>query len=137
MRTQRIFILSPHTLLARGVERLLHGHRGLRVVGTETDSQRGMQHIGVLRPDVVILGNQAGGPPSLAAVSAVFEASPGTVVIDLGAGDNLLHVYQDNQIQVARLEDLIRAIREAGAARVRSRERMLTGGASGTEGKAR
>ncbi len=63
MRTRRIFILSPHTLLARGVERLLHGQRGLRVVGTETDSQQGMKHIGLLRPDVVILGNEIGAPP--------------------------------------------------------------------------
>ena len=122
MRTRRIFILSPHTLLARGVERLLHGQRGLRVVGTETDSQQGMKQIGLLRPDVVILGSQiCAPPPSLAAVSAVFDASPGTVVIGLCAGNNLLHVYQDNQIKVARLEDLIEAIRQAGTTRTRSR----------------
>lgn len=121
MRTRRIFILSPHTLLARGVERLLHGQRGLRVVGTETDSQQGMKQIGLLRPDVVILGNEIGAAPSLAAVSAVFDASPGTVVIGLCAGNNLLHVYQDNQIKVARLEDLIEAIRQAGTTRTRSR----------------
>ncbi len=125
MRTRRIFILSPHTLLARGVERLLHDQRGLRVVGTETDSRRGMKQIGLLRPDVVILGNEIGAPPSLAAVSAVFEASPGTVVIGLCAGNNLLHVYQDNQIKVARLEDLIEAIRQAGATRTRSKETAI------------
>ena len=119
MRTQRIFILSSHALLAHGVGRLLEGQRGLRVVGMETDLRQGMEQIQALHPDVVILSSEIGGPPSLAVVSSVFEASPGTVVVGLSAADNLLHVYQDNQIRVARFEDLIRAIRQAGGARVR------------------
>ncbi len=125
MRTQSIFILSAHTLLARGVERLLQGQRGLRVVGMETDPQRGIQHIQIVRPDVVILGGDIGGPPSLALVAAVFEASPGTTVIGLCVGSNLLHVYEDNQIKVARVEDLLQAIRQARVSRSGIRERAV------------
>lgn len=125
MRTRRIFILTSHTLLARGVESLLQGRRGLRVVGTETDPQQGIPRIRSLRPDVVITGSELGGPPSLAAVSAMFEASPGTTVIGLCAGDNLLHVYRDNQIKVARLEDLIQAIRQTGVSKSPGREKAV------------
>jgi DNA-binding NarL/FixJ family response regulator len=120
MRAQRIFILSSHTLLARGMARLLQGWRGLRVVGTETDVDRGIQLIHALHPHVVILGSETGGAPSLALVSAVFEASPGIVVVALSVGDNLLHVYEDSQIKVARVEDLVQAIRQAGMSRARS-----------------
>ena len=116
MRTRRVFILSPHTLLARGVETLLRGRRSLRVVGTETDRRQGMERIQALHPDVVILGGEASGRSPLADVSAVFKASPGTVVIGLRVGDNLLHVYQDSEVKVGNVEDLIQAIRQAGKA---------------------
>ena len=125
MKTQRIFILSSQTLLARGVGKLLTGQRGLRVVGTETDPWEGIQHIRTSHPDVVILGGGNGGPPSLAVVSAVFEASPGTTVIGLSLGENLLHVYEDNQIKVARVEDLLQAIRQATVSRFRTAERAV------------
>lgn len=115
MRTQRVFILSSHALLARAVGKLLQGRRGLRVVGTETDLRQGIERIHSLHPDVVILGSDLGGPPSLSTLSSVFEASPGTVVVGLSTADNLLHVYQDNRIQVAKLEDLIQALRRAKA----------------------
>ena len=120
MRTQRIFILSHHTLLARGVETLLRGCPNFRVVGTETDPCQGMERIRALHPDVVILGSEANGPSSLADVSAVFEVSPGTAVIGLRIGDNLLHIYQDSEVQVANVEDLIHAVRQAGGSRART-----------------
>ena len=118
MRTRRVFILSPHTLLARGVETLLRGRHRLRVVGTETDPRQGIERIQALHPDVVILGGEASGRSSLSDVSAVFEASPGTTVIGLRVGDNLLHVYQDSEVKVANVEDLIQAIRQAGRGQI-------------------
>ncbi len=114
MKSRRIFILSPHTLLARGVGTLLQGRRGLRVVGTETDPTQGIRQIETLRPDVVITESESSSSPSLAVVSAVFEASPGTVVIGLCVGDNLLHIYQGNRMMVGEVEDLIQAVRQAG-----------------------
>jgi DNA-binding NarL/FixJ family response regulator len=114
MKSRRIFILSPHTLMARGVGTLLQGQRGLRVVGTETDPTQGIRRIETLRPDVVITESESRGAPSLAVVSAVFEASPGTVVIGLSVGDNLLHVYQGNRIMVGEVADLIQAVKQAG-----------------------
>lgn len=122
MKSRRIFILSPHTLMARGVGTLLQGQRGLRVVGTETDPAQGIQRIETLRPDVVITESESRGPPSLAVVSAVFEASPGTAVIGLCLGDNLLHIYQGNRIMVGEVEDLIQAVRQAGANNSRRRQ---------------
>ncbi len=114
MKSRRIFILSPHTLLARGVGTLLQGRRGLRVVGTETDPTQGIRQIETLRPDVVITESESSSSPSLAVVSAVFEASPGTVVIGLCVGDNLLHIYQGDRMMVGEVEDLIQAVRQAG-----------------------
>lgn len=122
MKSQRIFILSPHTLLARGVGTLLQGRRGLHVVGTETDPAQGIRLIETLRPDVVITENDSVGPPSMAMVSAVFEASPGTAVIGLCVGDNLLHIYQGNRVMVGEVEDLIHAVRQAGIGRSRRRK---------------
>jgi DNA-binding NarL/FixJ family response regulator len=123
MRSQRIFILSPHTLLARGVELLLTGRPVLRIVGTETDMGEGIRRICRLHPDVVILGN--GGQPSMSLeeVSSVFEASPGTAVVVLRPADNLLHVYQDDEVTVANVEDLVQAIRRIGQARPRPSRR--------------
>jgi len=115
MRTQRIFILSRHVLLARGVETLLRGQRGLRVVGSEIDIEAGMERIAALRPDVVILASEINEPQSLATASAIFDCNPGGAVVRLCPAENLLHIYRDSQMKVARVEDLLRAVREAGA----------------------
>ncbi|OGO09411.1 MAG: hypothetical protein A2Y61_05705 [Chloroflexi bacterium RBG_13_60_13] len=120
MRTQRIFILSRHVLLARGVETLLHGQRGLRVVGSETDREAGMKRIQVLQPDVVLLASEIGESQSLAMASAIFECNPGGVVIGLCLGENLLHIYRDSQMKVAKVEDLLQAIRQARTGSARS-----------------
>lgn len=113
MRTQRIFILSRHVLLARGVETLLQGQRGLRVVGSQTDPEAGMKRIKALQPDVVILASEIGEPQSLATASAIFECNPGGAVVGLCPGENLLHVYRDSQVKVAKVEDLLRTLRQA------------------------
>ena len=123
MRSQRIFILSPHTLLARGIELLLRGRSVFRVVGTETSIPTGIERIYRLHPDVVILGNGQESPVSLEDVSSVFRVSPGTAVIVLRPGDNLLHVYQDEEVTVANVEDLVQAIRRIGQPRPRTLRR--------------
>lgn len=110
MRSYRIYILTPHTLLTRGVEILLDGRPSFQVVGAETDVQRSLEDIERLRPDVVILGHGNGSSVSLDDVSRVFGASPGTAVISMGASENILHVYQDDQVTVANVEDLVQAI---------------------------
>lgn len=126
MRSYRIYILTPHTLLTRGVELLLDGRPSFEVVGTDTEVQRSLDEIERLRPDVVILGHGNGPSVSLDDVSRVFGASPGTAVISMGANENVLHVYQDDPVTVANVEDLVEAIQRIQRPMARAARRQGT-----------
>ncbi len=112
MKRRHIFILYSHTLFARGVEKMLRDHRGLEIVGMETDWRKGLQAIGSLHPEVVILDSDEGGMEPLAAVKEIMERSPHTKVIALTLRDNKMHLYQTREAVASGVEDLLRAIRE-------------------------
>ncbi len=57
-------------------------------------------------------------------MSAVFEVSPETAVIGLCTVDNLIHVYEDRRIEVAKVDDLIRVIRQSGPIGTPTREKV-------------
>lgn len=119
----RIFILTPLTLLTRGVELLLTGRPSFQVIGSETDVARSLEQIQHLHPDVVILACGEQSRLSLQDVSNVFAASPGTAVISIGSNENLLHIYRDDQMPVDGVEDLVHAIECAQRAEVRAARR--------------
>lgn len=112
MKRLNIFILYSHALFARGVEKMLRDHRGLEIVGMETDWRKGLETIGSLHPEVVILDSEEGGMEPLAAVKEIMERSPCTKVIALTLRDNKMHLYQTREAIASGVEDLLRAIRE-------------------------
>ena len=121
MKEKKVFILSPHILLTRAVEILLTGRGGCQIVGMETRLPEGLGLIHSLRPDVVILGNDEGSDTCASDVWSVFKADPGAAVIGLAIGDNSLHVYQNDQVTVANVEDLVQAINGTRPRRPRRR----------------
>ncbi|NIQ78643.1 MAG: hypothetical protein GTN93_11235, partial [Anaerolineae bacterium] len=84
-----------------------------------TDWGKGLQTIGSLRPEVVILDTEEGGIEPLAAAKEIMGCSPDTRVIALTLRDNKMHLYQTRETVASDVEDLLRAIREERTGRRR------------------
>jgi hypothetical protein len=110
MYPTRVFILTSQPLFAQGVQSLVSGQPGIKVVGVETVAPGVFARVQAAAPDVVIV--EAGREGQGRLVAQVLESIPGAKVIGLTLEDNLIHTYYQQMKQGRRVEDLLEAIRD-------------------------
>ena len=97
----RILLADDHTLVRRGICRLLEDQPDLEVVGEAADGHEAVRLASVLDPDVVLLDISMPGPGGIEVTRQVKQALPDTRVL-------ILTVHED--------ESLLREAIQAGAA---------------------
>jgi hypothetical protein len=110
MYPTRVFILASRPLFAQGVESLLSGQPGIKVIGVATVDPDVFVQVQAAAPDVVIVEAEGGEQSFL--VAQVLASNPAARVVGLSLDDNRIHTYYQQMKQGRRVEDLLEAIRE-------------------------
>ncbi len=117
---KRIFMLSSSSLFSQGVEIVLRQKCDVEIVGHEADVDTAIARIKALRPDVVIVDNErSGGLTDWALVMRLLQEQTGAKIVGLSPHDNTFSIYQGEQRELCRIEDLTRAIEHDDMAFVR------------------
>ncbi len=106
----RVFMLSHLPLFSAGVQTLLCREPGVEIVGLETDVERAIKAINVLKPDVVILDNDL-QPGSLTPLALRLLEETQSKVIGLSLHSNTLYIYHKEKRVAHDIGDLMEAIK--------------------------
>jgi len=114
-----ILLADDHPLILCGVEELFSGQDGLQVVGKENRSDKVLDAVARLRPDVLVQDlSMAGGMPGLAIIRQVRESYPETKIVVLSMHSTIASVYEALQqgangyvSKLGDMEELIAAVR--------------------------
>ncbi|MDX1521770.1 MAG: response regulator transcription factor [Anaerolineae bacterium] len=106
----RIFIIYNHLMFGFGLVSLLAQNSEIEVLGYESNGQRALEQIKVLKPDVVILDEDE--PPHDTLLLQILKATPTIKVIGLSLHRNDLFIYQARQHSTADVDDLVGAIED-------------------------
>jgi two-component system response regulator NreC len=79
----KIVIADDHAVVRSGLRMLLENEQDLEVVAEAGDVPTAMRYVAAHRPQVLILDLHMPGEPSLPAIPALKEASPGTEIVVL------------------------------------------------------
>jgi two-component system response regulator NreC len=79
----KIVIADDHAVVRSGLRMLLENEQDLRVVAEAGDVPTALRYVAAHRPKVLILDLHMPGEPSLPAIPALKEASPGTEIVVL------------------------------------------------------
>ncbi|HDQ71062.1 MAG TPA: hypothetical protein ENN19_03080 [Chloroflexi bacterium] len=109
MHLVSVFILSNQPLFAEGVQSLLSGQPGIKVVGVAEVASDTFTRLKEVSPDVVVIEAMGGEQGRL--VAQVLNAFPKTKIIGLSLEDNRIHTYYQRMKQGRCVEDLLEAIR--------------------------
>jgi DNA-binding NarL/FixJ family response regulator len=107
---KRIFMLSNHPLFCEGVSTLLHQESGMDFVGRESDAERAIEQIRVLRPDVVIIDTSDTFAKACSIVARIFDEKLNAKIVGLNLNDNTMCVYREEERVIRGVEDLMSAI---------------------------
>ena len=111
MTAKRIFVLSDHLMFAQGLESLLYPDEDFQIVGQEASTERGVEQVRSIQPDIVIIDRSGLFKNSLE-LEQILQAQPTMKVIGLSLNDNSLHVYKASQLTVRSVNDLRRVLAE-------------------------
>jgi cyclic pyranopterin phosphate synthase len=107
---RRVFILSSHPLLGRGIETLLCQETELQIVGHERDLDRAIEQIKTLQPDVVIVdANDSEDNRARVLMRVLNEGCDRVCWAELR--DNTVSIYQGEQRVIEELRDFVEAIK--------------------------
>jgi anaerobic selenocysteine-containing dehydrogenase len=107
---KHIFMVSRYALFGDAVESLLGERSDLEIVGRESDSEKAMERIRELRPDVVILDNDEPDSELSPVIAHVLGERLAGRVIGLNLQDNTICTYRGEQKTAHEAKDLIDAI---------------------------
>lgn len=107
----RIFIISPHPVFSQGVETLLGRETDLRVVGRDADVERALTSIKALRPDVILIDDDASLCVQNSALMRLLDEKAGPQVIRLNLHSNTLSIYRTTEYTVNEFSDLVELIK--------------------------
>lgn len=99
--SRRVLIRLRQSILSEAIRRYLGAQAGVEVIGGGTAPT----DLHALRPDVILI--EADGARD---VPAYLGTLPGARVIAF-TGDDVLTVYRKDEVHVAKLDDLLHAIR--------------------------
>ncbi|MEJ2700091.1 MAG: response regulator transcription factor [Desulfuromonadales bacterium] len=89
----RILIVDDHPIIREGLPPLLHSQSDLQVVGTAENGEKGLEILGELKPDVVILDLSMPQMGGLEALRVYSERLPtaGVVIFSMHDKETLVH----------------------------------------------
>ena len=133
MRTRRVVLLSNHSVLAAGVQRVLQGVPGVELAVVAADDPQADAKVRRLAPAVLVLD---AGDPFLAEghVTRVLEERPGVRVIALNFGRTGVEVYRVRRVVQTSLDGLLQAIQGRRAGATSKRKRAPSGPPAGATG---
>jgi DNA-binding NarL/FixJ family response regulator len=108
MCDSRIVILSDQLLFAEGVRQIVEPNPNVQVVSVEKYAEDTLAKIRDLKPEIVLLGDNADLPNSL--VVTLLDAIPDVRVVRLTLEGNMIHVYDRHQFTAQSKQDLIRVL---------------------------
>lgn len=109
----RVLIVENQLLLGAGVQSLLTGEADLDVIGISPVNQAELvQEIRRFRPDVVVIDKVTHLADANKLV-AFLKNHPKLRVVVVSANDNLVCVYNKQQVLVSQATDLINLIRDS------------------------
>ena len=109
----RVLIVENQLLLGAGLQNLLTGEADLDVIGISPSSQLELvQEIRKTRPDVVLLLKDS-FLTDATELLAFLEGYPKLRVLVVNASDQLIHIYDKQEVQVKHTTQLISIIRES------------------------
>jgi DNA-binding NarL/FixJ family response regulator len=107
-----------------GLKHLLESDSSVSVVGEASTAAEGVQRVGELKPDLVVLDVSMPGASGLAVIGRIREVSPDTKVLILSMHSDAEYVRESERLgsagyvlkddAVAELPDAIAAIRDGG-----------------------
>lgn len=107
-RRCRVLILYHNPLFAEGIKSLLEKKEGLEVSAVDATKPGALEYLRRVRPEVVVM--EEDGESDGLAVGGIFKERHDVLVIALKLGDNTMNLYYNQQVTVARPEDLTDAI---------------------------
>jgi DNA-binding NarL/FixJ family response regulator len=109
----RTYIVYHHGLFAQGVRSVLREHRGVKIVGMESDVAKALDAVQVLQPEVVIV-EECTGKHQPMRLGAFLHGATGGRVVTLSLDHDSATVYQRNCIVATDPADLVKAIQGVG-----------------------
>jgi hypothetical protein len=110
MPTRRVFILASQPLFAQGVESLLSGRSGIKVVGAAVIGPDVFERVSEAKPDVVIV--QSGGEERSRLVTKSLACASDAKVISLTPDDNRISIFYQQMRESRRVDDLLEELLE-------------------------
>jgi hypothetical protein len=110
MPTRRVFILASQPLFAQGVESLLSGRSGIKVVGAAVIGPNVFDRVSDANPDVVII--ESGGEEQSQLVTKSLASASDAKVIGLTPDDNRISVFYQHMRESRRVDDLLEEVLE-------------------------
>lgn len=110
MPTRRVFILASQPLFAQGVESLLSGRSGIKVVGAAVIGPDVFEHVSDAKPDVVII--ESGLEEQSQLVTKSLASASDAKVIGLTPDDNRISIYYQHMRESRRVDDLLEEVLE-------------------------
>jgi DNA-binding NarL/FixJ family response regulator len=110
MSVKRVFVLSRRSLFHQGIKTLLSQVAEMEIVGQDSEPKAAVACIQKLKPDVVILNLDDPEPDLSSPVLCVLRERAGIRIIGLSLKDNRICVFQGENKEIQRLDDLFNAI---------------------------
>ena len=108
----RVLVIEDDTAFSNGVKHLLGLRADLKIVGTApADAQSLSAEIQASRPDVIIVSDEfAAGSAHL--ILTLLKSNPALRIFTLSLAGSSVSVYNNRQIAVTTVDDLVAAINE-------------------------
>ena len=110
---QRVLIVQNGPLLCAGIQRLLAGELGLEVLSSSPQDRVELtQEVRRTQPDVVVL-DEVSHLVDPASLLALLNTDSTLRVVVVSANDNLVRIYDKEQVLITQATDLINIIRDS------------------------
>lgn len=107
---KRVFVLSRRSLFHQGIETLLSQEAELEIVGQDTEPSEAVECIQKFNPDVIILNLDDPELDLSSPVLCVMREKTAIRIVGLSLRENKICIFQGEDKQVHKLEDLFNAI---------------------------
>lgn len=129
----RVYLTDDHTIVRRGIARLLNEEADMEVVGEAGDGAEAVQGVQQLRPDVVLMDIGMPGLSGIEATRQIMQTTPGVQVLIVTVYDQADLLFKALQagaagyiLKGAEMDDLLRAIRTVRSGEVFIHPQMAT-----------
>ena len=117
-----VLIIDDHPIVHDGITAILRGEADIRVVGSASTIEEGLQRIAALAPDVLLLDLRLPGEDGLEGIARIVAAHPQTRIVTFTAYDADEYVFaaikagaKGYVLKGSPAQEIVRAIRQVHA----------------------